>query len=141
MNIFNIQKSFQLKKEKNWPVLYVAIDAHGTIIQPYHDSIVFYPGSVEVLQWLTKREDFKLILWTSSYTNEIVELLEFAYKKYGIVFDFVNRNPLEKNTKNACFDQKFYFNVLLDDKSGFEGQTDWFLVTKEFEKATGDKII
>lgn len=142
MNIFNVERAFKIKSERGWPTLYVAVDAHGTIIKSYNDCIEFYPGSIEVLRWLTKREDFKVILWTSSYSKEITELLDFSYEKYGIVFDYVNQNPLEKNTNKANFSQKFYFNILLDDKAGFSPEDgDWFLIANEFEKVTGDKII
>lgn len=130
MNVFNIERTFRFKEEKKWDMIYVAIDAHGTIIRPYHHCIDFYPDSVEVLQWMTRRKDIRIILWTSSHSKEVVELVREG-KRRNITFDYCNRNPLEFNTDRACFDLKFYFNILLEDKAGFEPESDWLLVKNE----------
>jgi len=133
MNVFNIERSFRFKKEKKWDRIYVVVDAHGTLVRPYHDSVEIYPDAVEVLKWMTKRDDVYLILWTSSYGNEYADIYNYCVKN-GIIFDSINCNPCEKNNGKACFDQKFYFNVLIDDKSGFEPETDWSLVKKELQR-------
>lgn len=125
MHTFNIENTFRLKKERNWPMLYVAIDLHGTVIKSEHDRIEFYPNAIEVIQWFNKRNDFKTILWTSSFPEEIAKFNE-ACAKENIRFDFINENPLEANSKRACFTSgKFYFNILLEDKAGFSPETDW----------------
>ena len=131
MNIFNIERSFKMKDERNWDTLYVATDLHSTIIKPYYnDTIEFYPDSIEVIKWFNSRPDFQVILWTSSYEPEITVFLIEAHKK-GIKFDFVNSNPLEQNSKKGCFTRKFYFNILLEDRAGFVGETDWTLIKNE----------
>ncbi len=124
MNIFNIENTFKLKAERKWDTVYVVVDFHGTMIKPFHDKFVFYSGAVEVLRWFTWRKDVKLILWTSSHMKEIADFCFFADQQ-GIRFDFVNGNPSEANTVRANFDKKFYFNILLDDKAGFDPETDW----------------
>jgi hypothetical protein len=134
MNAFNIVKAFEDKKKRGWHTLYVAVDLHGTLIKPYHDCIEFYPGAIEVMRWFNSRPDFKVILWTSSYLVDI-EKFQRACEKEGISFNFINGNPLEKSNGRAFFGQKFYFNILLDDKAGFVGDTDWHLV-----RATLDSI-
>lgn len=123
-NTFNIENTFYLKKKRNWPMLYVAIDLHGTVIKPEHDKIEFYTDAIKVIKWFNSRTDFKTILWTSSFQEELTKFKEEC-KKESIHFDFINENPLEANSKRACFDSKFYFNVLLDDKAGFNGNFDW----------------
>ena len=133
MNVFNIANAFKLKAERGWHTLYVMIDAHGTIIKPYHDKLAFYEGAVEVLKWFSDRSDFKLILWTSSHPKEINELTD-VLKEYGIKIDFVNENPLEKNSVLSNFDRKFYFNIILDDKAGFEPDTDWTTIKTELQR-------
>src|ERR1039458_923088 len=70
MNLFNLERVFQQKKERKWHTIYVAVDAHGTLIKAYHDHIEFYTGAVEVMQWFNSREDFKVILWTSTRSEE-----------------------------------------------------------------------
>lgn len=134
MNAFNIVKAFEDKKKRGWHTFYVAVDLHGTLIKPYHDCIEFYPGAIEVMRWFNSRPDFKVILWTSSYLVDI-EKFQRACEKEGISFNFINGNPLEKSNGRAFFGQKFYFNIILDDKAGFEGDTDWHLV-----RATLDSI-
>ncbi len=133
MNAFNIERAFKFKEERGWKTIYVAVDLHGTLIRPYHDKIEFYPGAVEVMKWFNSRPDFKVIIWTSSYTREILEFLaECDAQRIG--FDFVNKNPLEKNSERACFDEKFYFNILLDDKAGFDPETDWALIKSTLQE-------
>ena len=133
MNVFNIEKAFADKKERGWTTLYVLIDAHGTAIEPGHDKVIFYDGALEVLEWFNRRSDFRTILWTSSHKDEIKAIVQAAIDK-GVRFDFINSNPLEANSARACFDRKFYFNIIFDDKAGFEPKTDWFLVKKELQR-------
>jgi len=131
MNIFNIERTFKLKAERNWKTIYFAIDAHGTLIKPtYNEVIEFYPDAIEVVKWLNEKSDIVVILWTASYPTEIAKFLEESFRK-GIRFDFVNSNPLEQNSRLGCFTRKFYANVILDDKCGFEGETDWTEIKNE----------
>ena len=123
-NTFNIEKTFKTKAERNWHTIYFAVDLHGTIIRPGHERIEFYPDAVSVVKWINKRTDCKIILWTSSHKEEIHSFLHECLKN-DIRIDFVIENPLEGDSKRACFAKKFYFNILLDDKSGFCGEKDW----------------
>lgn len=127
MNAFNIFKSFRMKAERGWDTLYVAIDLHGTLVKPGHEHIEFYPHAIDVMKWFNNRSDFKVILWTSSHDAEIKSFLA-ACALNGIHVDFINENPIEPDSALACFDKKFYFNILLDDKAGFVGETDWLLI-------------
>jgi hypothetical protein len=71
----------------------------------------------------------KLILWTSSHRPVIDNALEFLRKK-GIFFDYVNENPDIDNDKLCDFSDKFYFDVLLDDKAGFYPARDWPIINQ-----------
>ena len=46
-----------------------------------------------------------------------------------IHFDYVNENPeihaLSSDPKSSDFSDKFYFNVGIDDKFGFDPENDW----------------
>ncbi len=130
MNLFNIEKTFQLMKTKGWNKVYWAVDIHETVLKPNWDAMAtsgiphdWYPGAKEVLQEVSKRDDISLILYTCSYDDEIVNYLKF-FEESGIKFICVNSNPEVKNTRYGKFDVKFYYNVMLDDKSGFEGDVD-----------------
>ena len=125
-----------MKKIKGWPEVYFCVDLHGTIIPSGKDSKdktdphVFYPYAKEVLQWLSARKDILMILWTSTPTERIPPVWQWLTDN-GIFFDYLNGNPHAKNTPRSCFDKKFYFSVLLDDRAGFEPETDWKLVKNE----------
>lgn len=116
------RKAFELIKKKNWDKMYVSVDIHETILKPTWSkelSNKFYDYSREVLRHLSNREDVCLILWTCSSPESIEEYLElFSFHK--INFTYVNCNPEVKSTYYADFNSKFYSNVLLDDKSGFD---------------------
>ncbi len=136
MNVFNIRKTFEMKKAKNWPEVYFCIDLHGTIIpsgvswEDTTDKKQFYPYAQEVLQWISKRRDIITILWSSTPPERVPSLVDW-FKRNGIVFTYVNENPHAKNTPRSDFTKKFYFHVLLDDRAGFEPETDWRAVRDE----------
>lgn len=137
MNIFNIENAFKEKKRRKWSKLFWAIDLHNTIIPGtyslFNNNREFYPGAKEVLQWLTNRRDMVFILWTSSHKEPIDDIRQWLLFQ-GIKVDYVNCNP-EVGTDELCdFDGKFYFNVLLDDKAGFEGNCDWLLIKSKLQQ-------
>lgn len=144
MNICNLEKTFGLKKERGWKTIYVLLDVHGTIIESsYHsgDNLQFIVPEIEdVLKWMSKREDFKIIIWTSSYPVEISRICNWLKEK-RIQVDSVNSNPFERDTDYASFKSKPYFNILIDDKSGFDPNIDWLLIGRELEVLTGDTVI
>jgi hypothetical protein len=125
-----IAKMFENSFKKEWYETYWAIDLHGTIIKPtYKDPswpAEYYPYAKLAMQLLSKRPDIKLILWTSSFPSEIEEYLKLL-EKDEIHFDAVNENPgISSNNGNfGYYEKKFYFNILLDDKAGFNPEKEW----------------
>lgn len=67
-----------------------------------------------------------MIIYTCSYPHEIKKYKEF-FAKHDIIFDHVNENPgISSNMGNfGYYEQKFYFNVLFEDKAGFDPETEW----------------
>ncbi|MBT1696970.1 hypothetical protein KK083_08805 [Fulvivirgaceae bacterium PWU4] len=116
---------------KGWAKTYWAFDIHGTMLYPTFQSGVlstkFYPHVKEVMQLLSKRSDIVLILYTCSYPHEIVEYLKY-FEGHGIHFEYVNENPDVCAGAYGHYDRKFYFNILFEDKAGFDPLTDWKLV-------------
>jgi hypothetical protein len=137
MNIFNIERAFNEKKRKGYTHIFFAIDLHDTIIPGSYtknnEGKEFYPYAKEVLQWLTRRKDVVLILWTSSHKKPVNDVLKWL-RSHGIIFTYLNENPLCPNTDLCDFSKKFYLSVILDDKAGFVGETDWLLIKKELQK-------
>jgi len=142
-----IETAILEKKEREWKKIYWCIDLHSTIITGTYKKdnagARFAVDAIEVLRHLTDQEDQVLILWTSSYktaTKKIVDRL----KKSGVRFDYFNENPECKNTELCDFSSKFYFNILLDDRAGFDMSEDWtkikrFLIEKRFDSNPRNK--
>lgn len=113
--------------------MYMAVDIHGTIVAPNYKAgdipKEFYPGAKETLAALTADEETVLIMYTCSHPHEIEQYVQF-FADHGIVFNYVNENPEVATDPNGygCYDKKFYTNVILDDKAGFNPKTDWYLV-------------
>lgn len=131
MIIRAIETCFNQAKQKNWAKTYWCFDIHGTILKPTHQknniATEFYPGALTVLQYLSTRTDIVCILYTCSYPHEIKQYLEF-FQKHKINFQYVNENPEITESAYGYFEDKLYFNVLLDDKAGFDGELDWFSI-------------
>lgn len=140
----NIVKSFEdafgRSEIKGWDRVYVMVDLHGTIFKPcYHkeETFEYYPWAKETLQLMTKFRmglfDIKLILWTSS-TEESLKPYIRKFQNDYIWFSYVNENPevvaQSTDPKSSCFTNKYYFNVGLDDKFGFDPEHDWSEIYK-----------
>lgn len=128
MIIRAIENCIRLAGEKNWEKLYWAIDIHGTLLKPNFNreeiSKEFYPFARETMQLLSARKDIVKILYTCSYPEEIRQYIEY-FSQNGIHFDYINCNPEIADGGYGYYQDKFYFNVLMDDKAGFDGEKDW----------------
>lgn len=125
-----IERAYSLLQERNWDTIYWAIDLHGTCIKSNYVSGEYEwinEDAVKCLQLIQSLHESVIILWSSCYTKEQFNIINF-FKSYNITIDYFNYNPEVKDTKTGFFDQKFYFSVLLDDKAGFDPDTDWKLI-------------
>ena len=122
--------AFNRKKEKKWEKIYVIVDIHDTILKACYENeevYDYYPYAREALQLMTTREDICLILWSGCYEEKMNEYRN-RFAEEGIRFDYSNENPEVGNTSFQNFEAKLYFNVGIDDKFGFEPETDWVKV-------------
>ncbi|TND09536.1 MAG: hypothetical protein FD123_1127 [Bacteroidetes bacterium] len=123
-----IHNAFRFARDRQWEKTYWAVDIHGTMIIPnYRGGEIpksFYPYAVEALQLVSRRDDVCLILYTCSHPHEIDEYLEY-FRTHEIHFRFVNENPEVENGAYGCYNDKPYFNVLFEDKAGFDPEEDW----------------
>ena len=119
-----IESVMQQKTIRGWDRVYWAIDLHDSIItgkyNKFNQGATIYPYAKETLDFLFLSECHRTILWTSSYSEAVDDVL----KRFDLKFHYFNENPECPNTELCDFSKKFYFNILIDDKSGFEG-TDW----------------
>jgi|SRR6478736_4919905 len=137
MNLFNIANAFERNRIRNWPTVYFAIDIHDTIgkgtYKKDNEGFEFYPWAKEVLQNLTSNPKTSLILYTASHM-EPARNIQLWLATHDIHILDINGNPDHQNNDLCDFSKKFYFDVLLDDKAGFEGWKDWFLIMKELQR-------
>ena len=123
-----ISRQFQIAKDRRWDRTYWAIDLHGTVIKPnYRDDELptdYYPHALEGMQMLSGRSDVRLIMYTCSWPAEIERYVE-KFKRDGILFNHINANSEVKSEGYGHYEDKPYFNVLLDDKAGFDPDTHW----------------
>jgi len=80
----------------------------------------YYQYAKETLQLLSTRDDIIMFLFTSSHPNE-VEFYQKNFKKDNINFKYINCNPevSEDNGAFGYYKTKPYYNVLFEDKAGF----------------------
>ena len=122
--------AFRRKQEKNWEKIYVVVDIHDTILRACYENEEVYdymPYAREALQLMSCRDDICLILWSGCYPDRLAAYRE-RFAQDGIHFDYINENPEVGNTPFQNFDRKLYFNVGIDDRFGFEPETDWIRV-------------
>ena len=124
------EAAFRRKAEKGWEKIYVVVDIHDTILRACYENeetYAFLPYARHALQLMSSRDDICLILWSGCYPERLAAYRE-RFAQDGIHFDYLNENPEVGNSSFQNFDQKLYFNVGIDDKFGFEPETDWLCV-------------
>ena len=128
--------AFIRMREKNWEKIYVVVDIHDTILRACYDDEETYdylPSAKQALQMMSLRKDICLILWSSSHRDKLMEYTRH-FLDDGIRFDYINENPEVDNTRLQSFEEILYMNVGLDDKFGFDGETDWKIVCQVLEE-------
>lgn len=116
-----IQKAYDQFALHKWEHIYFALDVHGTVASPDYKaaSRELYDVVVEPLQVISRLPEVQIILFTCCQKHDYPAYYKL-FERYGIRIFRINDNPAVANTKTGCFDKKFYFNILADDKAGFE---------------------
>ena len=127
MNIIRaFETAFYRAKENNWDYIVVLVDIHDTIFKATYskeENYEYIGKAKDALQVMSARKDIKIILWSSTF-SKIQYILQLD--KDNIIVDAFNRNiDGIENTGIACFDEKPYFNVGIDNAFGFEPERDW----------------
>lgn len=133
MLINYIKKMFVRSFKKQYFETYWAIDLHGVVFKPNYrkDKLEadFYPWAKKTLQLMTLRKDIIMIINSSSYPDEL-EYYQKIFSENNIKFSYINENPEISTAKGnfGYYKDKFYFNVMLEDKAGFDPYIDWKLI-------------
>lgn len=122
-----VKKYNEFWNNPQYDFCYIAVDIHGTIFEPSfenEETYKYYPYAKECLQILSNNPKIKLILWSGCYANVFQNYINH-FENNNIHFDYINENPECKNSSYACLDKKFYFDIGIDDRFGFDATTDW----------------
>lgn len=138
MLINAIEQAYRIKKSRDWDTIYWAIDLHGVCLKSTYISSTYELINEKVIAGLKKikaQSENKVILWSGVHDFEKPQIIDF-FASHGVEIDFFNCNPLEDNTRSGNFKEKFYFNILLDDKAGFDPMTDWDVIIQYYDRCT-----
>jgi len=134
MIINAIEKAYNTARKKNWDRIYWAIDLHDTCLRStYGKGNYAWLGQhvINALREIAARPETVIILWSSVHADEEQDIVDF-FAKEGIKVSYFNHNPEVANTASGNFDTKFYFNILVDDKAGFDYIEDWRIIEDYF---------
>ena len=135
MLIDSLNSCIDSAKKKNWNTCYIAVDLHGVVVKSNYriDKLPtdFYPLAKETLQLLSQRSDIVLIMYTCSWPKEIEKYFAF-FEENGINFKYANMNPDVPNNALGDYTDKMYYNLVWDDKGGFNPDQDWQIVNDFF---------
>jgi hypothetical protein len=117
-----IDRAFEYAIHKHYDKIYIALDLHGVCLQSNYSQGGYTwlnDKVVPALQYISHRSDIVIILFSSCHKEEQQFILQF-FKDHHIKVDYFNENPECKNTQSGCFDSKFYYSIIIDDKAGFD---------------------
>ena len=89
--------------------------------------------AIDALRTISADPINKIILWSSSHEEPFDKVIKGLKEYYEIRVDYVNENPECPSTALCDFTKKFYFDILLDDKAGFEPNEDWESISNFLE--------
>lgn len=118
------------KHSEKYPHIFWKIDLHGVCLRSSYKAGEYEwinDDVVPALKEIMRCPHSKIILWSSCYEHEQEKIIKF-FNDSGVHVDFFNENPMFANTEYGCFDQKFYFSILIDDKAGFDPDTEWKMI-------------
>lgn len=114
-------------EDHHYDKLYIVVDIHNTIFKPTFDKdekFEYFPWAKQCLQELSNDDRVVLILWSGCYQDKFDMYIKHFWEN-NINFDYINENPECKNSSYACLDKKFYFDIGIDDRFGFDAKNDW----------------
>lgn len=128
-----IKRAFEKARQRGWKHIFFAFDIHDTIVKANYDKNILptemYEYSENVLKYISSRKDIIMIIYTCSHPEELAKYIHFFNQK-EIYFQYSNENPmiLTDNKGYGCYDKKMYFDILCDDKAGFDPIKEWYLL-------------
>jgi hypothetical protein len=113
---------------RKWDSIYIVIDNHGVLCEStYSDEIIPIEASYAPLRIMEEHFPMiKKIIWSSTSEPQLSNIIA-RFTDHGVSFVAINENP---EVSGDNFKGKLYFNILLDDKAGFDPDVDWADIEK-----------
>lgn len=128
----SIEKAYADFESRKWDKIYIALDIHGTVADSDYKkpSSRLYDIAIEPLQIISNLPEVCIILFSCCHPEHYRSYFDL-FKIYDINVKYFNCNPEVANTETGCFDRKFYYNLIFEDKGGFS-PNEWPLVQEAF---------
>jgi hypothetical protein len=130
-----ILEAYRCFEEHSWNKIYVALDIHGTVAQSDYKTVrtQLYDTCVPALREISSYKEVSIILFSCCHPHDYLSYMDL-FRKNAIAVSYFNTNPEVPNTETGCFDSKFYYNVIFEDKAGFRPYM-WPQVLTTFRQA------
>lgn len=140
-----IQNAYDKFDRRNYDFIYLALDIHGTCADAdyHHISSSLYDVVKEPLRVISELPEVKIILFSCCWPKDYQAYIDL-FADSGIKISYFNCNPEIPNTATGCFDSKFYYDIIFEDKGGFHpsmmpSMLDAFLTARQFNKRVHEK--
>ena len=132
-------KGFHTAKDAGYNYMVIAVDLHGTMINTkvfnetqgkFLDKIEasLFPQAITALQAMSAHKSIVMYVYSGTKKSKLKKLVNYLYEKYGISLD-TRYHPMTQHASQS-FKTKPYFNILLDDRAGFDPTGDWLEIIR-----------
>jgi hypothetical protein len=120
-----LNRSYARYKQKGYQYWYWALDVHDVIFKGDYKvdcELQWLPNAKRALKIIAQIPEIKIILYTSTRKDKTQAIIDKLKNEVGLEVYGVNENPdFQTDPGNLCeFDKKFCFDLMLDDKAGFD---------------------
>jgi len=127
-------KGYTTAKEAGYKYMVIAVDLHGTMLntKQFNETqgkflekieASLFPKAIKALQAMSAHESIVMYVYSGTKKSKLKKLVKHLSKKYGISLD-TRYHPMTQHSSQS-FKTKPYFNILLDDRAGFDPAKDW----------------
>ena len=125
-----IKRSYARYKAKGYKYWYWAVDVHDVIFKgdyKVESALNWVTNAKRALKIINNIPDIKVILYTSTRQDQTQKLIDKIKNETGLEVYAVNKNPdFDTDPQGLCeFNGKFCFDLMLDDKAGFDYSNGW----------------
>lgn len=120
-----LKRSYARYKQKGYKFWYWAVDVHDVLFKGDYKlecELQWLPNAKRALKIISTIPEIKVILYTSTRKEQTQRIVDKIENETGLKVFAINENPdFPNDPGQLCdFEKKFCFDLLLDDKAGFD---------------------